>query len=242
MTFPLFFRLLIGFFCFSFQTLAQTPPPYVVGKVLDRDTGQGLDNATVTNPRTRQVGRTNRAGAYYLLVQPGDSVIVTSLTHGRGGLKWDGRTKEPALTMQRLFADDAVMLAEVTVRGKREEQIRRELQQLLNEPKALKGLSEDQILGLAQSPITLLYELFSKQAKSRRKAAVLSQQYRRQRLADYRLDLLVGQATTLKGDDVDAFKTYCNFPVEFVLGSSEYELTYAIFQRVEEFKGRNSAR
>jgi len=242
MNLPLFFRLLVGLSWFSFQTLAQTPPPYVVGKVLDRDSGQGLDNAIVTNPRTRQVGRTNRAGAYYLLVQPGDSIIINSLTHGRGGLKWDGRTKEPTLTLQRLFADDAVMLAEVTVRGKREEQIRRELQQLLNEPKALKGLSEDQILGLAQSPITLLYELFSKQAKSRRKAAVISQQYRRQRLADYRLDLLVGQATTLKGEEIDAFKTFCNFPVEFVLGSSEYELTYAMLQRVEAFRGRSPVR
>lgn len=242
MTLRLFFRLFVGLSSISFQALTQTPPPYVVGKVLDRDTGQGLDNASVTNPRTRQVGRTNRAGAYYLLVQPGDSILITSLTHGRGGLKWDGHTKEPTLTMQRLFADDAVMLAEVTVRGKREEQIRRELQQILSEPQARKGLTEDQILGLAQSPITLLYELFSKQAKSRRKAAVLSQQFRRQRLADYRLDLLVGQATTLKGDEIDSFKTFCNFPVEFVLGSSEYELTYAILQRIGSFHQRNLAR
>ncbi|MBC7892910.1 MAG: hypothetical protein H7Y12_11895, partial [Sphingobacteriaceae bacterium] len=230
MTLPLFFRLLVGLSLASFHTLAQTPPPYVVGKVLDRDTGQGLDNASVTNPRTRQVGRTNRAGAYYLLVQPGDSILINSLTHGRGGLKWDGRTKEPTLTMQRLFADDAVMLAEVTVRGKREEQIRRELQQLLNEPKALKGLSEDQILGLAQSPITLLYELFSKQAKSRRKAAVLSQQYRRQRLADYRLDLVIGQATTLRGEEAEAFKKYCSLSDDFVLTATEYELTFEVLR------------
>ncbi len=236
MTLRLFFRLLVGLSSISLQAIAQTPPPYVVGKVLDRDTGQGLDNASVTNPRTRQVGRTNRAGAYYLLVQPGDSIIITSLTHGRGGLQWDGRTKEPTLTMQRLFADDAVMLAEVTVRGKREEQIRRELQQILSEPQARKGLTEDQILGLAQSPITLLYELFSKQAKSRRKAAVLSQQYRRQRLADYRLDLVIGQATPLRGEEAEAFKKYCSFSDDFVLRATEYELTFEVLRRMEVYK------
>lgn len=209
---------------------------YIVGQVRDGETNRGVENASVLNKRTKQMGRTNRNGAYYMLVKPGDSIIVTSVTHGRAGLRWDGTTKEPVLTMTRQVPDDAIELPGVTIVGKREEEIKRELQQLLREPEALKGLSGDEILGLAESPITLLYELFSKQAKSRRKAAVLSQQFRRHRLADYRLELIIGQATNLKGDDIERFKTYCRFSDEFLLQSSEYELTYAVLQRVAAFK------
>ncbi len=231
-------RLLLALLLFPLTLFAQTPP-YVVGKALDDSTRVSIDNATVTNPRTRQVGRTNRTGAFYLVVKPGDSIVVRSLTHGRAAIRWDGQTKEPVILMKRQFPDEvAIELPNVTITGKREEQIRRELQQILSEPEARKGLSEDEILGLAQSPITLLYELFSKQAKSRRKAAMLSQQYRRHRLADYRLDLMIGQATSLKGDDAERFKTYCRFTDEFVLTAPEYDLTYQVLNRYEEFKTR----
>lgn len=213
---------------------------YIIGKVLDDSTGQGVDNASVTGEQLRSAARTNRLGAYYLLTQPGDSIHVTSQTHGKGAFRWDGVTREPVLKLKRQFPDDdATLLPEVTVTSKRELQIRRELEQILREPKASKKLSGDEILNLADSPISLLYELFSRQARSRRKAAVLSQQYRRHRLADYRLDLLIGQATMLKGPDIDAFKAYCRFPDDYVLESSEYDLTYEILQRLPLFRPRN---
>lgn len=228
-------RLLFALLFFPLALFAQTPP-YVVGKALDDSTGTGIDNATVTNPRTKQVGRTNRLGAFYLIVKPGDSIVVSSITHGRRGIKWDGIAREPEIRLHRTLPDEAAIeLPGVTVRGKREEQIRQELQQLLSEPVARKGLSEDEILGLAQSPITLLYELFSKQAKSRRKAAVLSQQYRRHRLADYRLDLLIEQATPLRGTEAEKFKKYLNFSDEHVLLATEYELTFDVLRLYEMF-------
>lgn len=231
-----FMRLLLAFVSFPFILFAQSPP-YVVGKALDDSTGQGVDNATVTNPRTKQVGRTNRLGAFYLVVKPGDSIVVSSITHGRRGIRWDGTAREPVVRMHRVLPDEvAIELPGVTVRGKREEQIRQELQQILSEPQARKGLSEDEILGLAQSPITLLYELFSKQAKSRRKAAVLSQQYRRHRLAEYRLDLVVEQATPLWGEESERFKKYLNFSDEHVLLASEYELTFDVLRLYEMFR------
>lgn len=230
----LFFALLFS----PLGLLAQTaPPPYVVGHALDDSTGQGVDNATVTNPRTKQMSRTNRHGAFYLLVKPGDSIVVSSLTHGRRGIKWDGVTRDPILRMHRVLPDEvAIELPGVTVRGKREEQIRKELQQLLSEPEAKRGLTSDQVLDLAMSPITLLYEAFSKQAKSRRKAAVLSQQYRRHRLADYRLDLTIEQATPLRGEEAERFKKYLNFSDEHVLLASEYELTFDVLRLYEMFK------
>lgn len=231
--FLLFFFLLIG----SFGALAQVPR-FIIGKALDQETNKGVNNATVINPRTQAIGRTNSLGAFYLEVKPGDSVIVISPSHGRMGLKWDGVTKDPQLVMKRQLADDVINLPVLTVRAKRDAEIRKELAQILSEPEARKGLSGEEIFSLAQSPVTLLYELFSKQAKAHRKAMVISQQHRKRMLANYRVELITQRATDLQGETIETFRDYCNFNDDFVLQASEYDLTFAVLQRYKQYARR----
>lgn len=225
----LFILLLLPTCC-----LAQTPR-FIIGKVLDQQDGKGVNNATVINPRTQAMGRTNAAGAFYLDVKPGDSVIVTSPSHGRAGLKWDGLTKDPQLVMKRQLADDVINLPVLTVRGRRESEVRKELEAILREPEARKNLSGEQAFSLAQSPITLLYELFSKTARAGRKAAVISQQHRKRMLANYRVELITQRATDLQGETIETFRDYCNFNDDFVLQASEYDLTFAVLQRYKNY-------
>lgn len=229
-------KLLLILLFVSFASLAQTPK-YIIGKVLDQETGRGVGNASVINKRTLAVGRTNQIGNYYLQVKPGDSVVVTSPTHGRYAFLWDGSTQQPLLRIKRQLADNVIQLDEVTVRGKQEAELKRELEQLLSEPEAKRGLSGEQVLDRAASGsvITLLYEAFSKRAKSDRKALVLMQEDRRHKLASYRFDLVAGRATDLTGDNLTKFKEFCRFEDMFVLQSSEYELTFAILQRLKEY-------
>ncbi|GAA4466263.1 hypothetical protein GCM10023189_48030 [Nibrella saemangeumensis] len=241
-------RLLIALLFISCSLLAQTPgnssgtssgtptPKFILGKVLDQETGAPVDNGSVINKRSQAVGRTNQTGAFYLQVKPGDSVIVTSPSHGRAGIKWDGVTPSPVIKMQRQYS--GITLAEVTVTAKREAEIRRELEVLLREPEARRNLSAEEIVGLAQSPVTLLYELFSRQAKANRKAAVIAQEHRRHMLAGYRMGLIAGRATDLKGDDLERFIDYTNFSDEFILFSSEYDLTFAVLQRYKQYQSR----
>jgi len=221
--------------CFPLFLYAQTPK-YIIGKVLDQETGRAVTNASVINKRSQAVGRTNQAGAYYIQIQPGDSVVITSPTHGRAAFFWDGTTAQPVMRMKRQLADNAITLNEVTIRGKQEAELKRELEQILSEPAARRNLSFGQALNLADSPITMLYEMFSKRAKADRKLAVLMQEDRRHRLADYRLDLIAGRATDLKGDNLDQFKEFCDFDDLFILQSSEYDLTYAILQKLKSYQ------
>ena len=214
--------------------LAQTPR-FIIGKVLDQESGVGVNDATVINPRTQAIGRTNASGAFYMDVKPGDSVIVTSPSHGRAGLKWNGTSKTPQLIMKRQLSDDIINLPTLTVRGRRESEVRKELEQLLREPEAKKNLSGEQIFDLAQSPVTLLYELFSKRAKAGRKAAVISQQHRKRMLANYRVELITQRATDLQGETIETFREYCNFNDDFVLQASEYDLTFAVLQRFRHY-------
>ena len=231
-----FFALLLLIIT-QFGTLAQVPR-FVIGKVLDQETGKGVNNASVINPRTQAMGRTNSLGAFYIEVKPGDSVVVISPSHGRVAMKWDGVTKEPQLVMKRQLSDDVINLPTLTVRGKREAEIRKELAQILSEPEARKGLSGEEIFSLAQSPVTLLYELFSKQARSHRKAVMISQQHRKRMLANYRVELITQRATDLQGEAIETFRDYCNFNDDFVLQAAEYDLTFAVLQRYKQYARR----
>ena len=229
---------LFVFFLGSSTYLMAQSPRFIIGKVLDKEKGVGVNNATVINPRTQAIGRTNTVGAFYLDVKPGDSVVVTSPSHGRAAFRWDGATKEPQLLMKRQLADDVVNLPTLTVRGRREAEVRKELEQILREPEARKNLSGEQVLSLAQSPVTLLYELFSKSARASRKAAVISQQHRKRMLANYRVELIAQRATDLQGETIETFRDYCNFNDDFVLQSSEYDLTFAVLQRYKQYSRR----
>ena len=216
---------------------AQPGQKYVLGRFLDTDTQQGINRAVVTNKRTGQKARTNEAGRFVVLALPGDSLIATSLTHARAGLRWDGAQTEQLLTARRELADEKVVqLNEVTVVGKHEEELRRELQRALQEPEVRQQLSGDQVLALAQSPVTLLYEAFSKKAKADRKAAMLWQKYRWRQLAEYRMRLVAGNATDLSGDKLDQFIEFCKFEDDFILSASDYDLTFEVLRRYKKFQ------
>jgi hypothetical protein len=225
-------------FLFIASTAFSQTPKYIIGKVLDQETGQGVSNASVINKRSLAVGRTNQLGNYYLQIKPGDSVVVTSPTHGRKAFRWDGNTQQPTIRMRRELADNVVNLAEVTVRGKQEAELKRELEQLLSEPEAKRGVSAEQVLDRAASGsvITLLYEAFSRRAKADRKVLVLMQEDRRHKLALYRFDLVASRATDLTGDELDKFREFCQFEDMTILQASEYELTFAILQHLKAFK------
>ncbi len=200
----------------------------MLGKVLDVATKEGVNLATITNLKTRDMTRTNKQGVFFLDASVGDSIEIASLTHVRGGFRWDGKTDEIVITLKKL--DKAIELPEVKVTTKREQELQKEIERVLAEPEARKNLSLGEAISMAQSPISLLYELFSKSAKEDRKVAMLMQEKRRRDLADYRFGMIAGQATELSGDGLIRFRYFCDFSEEFLLLSSDYDLTYEVLQ------------
>jgi hypothetical protein len=226
-------KLIFLLFLAVSTTVEAQQQKYILGKLLDSQTQQGIELATVVNQRTKQTTRSNKKGAFFLYANPGDSIIATNL-NGRVGIKWDGQTEDPVLFMKQVGR----ALPEVIVTTKREETLRRELEQVLREPEATKNLSVDQVLNLAQSPVTLLYEMFSRRARSDRQVLVLMQQARKRKLANYRLELIAAQATRLRGEELERFLRFCNFEEEFLLAATEYDLTYETLQAYQAFKRR----
>lgn len=216
---------------------------YVVGTVIDQTTQKAVDRATVVNQRTRQRARTNSTGRFFLTAQPGDSLILTSQLYTRISIRYDG-SDNPQITAKALPAMPyrVVDLAEVTVTAKRYEEVKREIQQVLDEPTASTKVTGEQAFDrLADGAgVTLLYEMFGKRPKSDRKAYVIMQQDRRHALALERFRLLVDQATDLKGEDADRFFDYCDLDDEFLLRAPDYDLINTVQQlRTRYGKGFN---
>lgn len=232
-----FFRAFLIFGFTSFVVLmGNAQRRYIVGKVIDPETMKGVDRASVLNQATKHIVKTNANGLFSILAGKDDSLIVTSLTHGRNGIQWDGVTEEPVIYSRRLMK--SIDLPEVKIKTKREEQLEKEIREILAEPERTTKLGGEKTMELIQSPISLLYEAFSRRAKSDRKVLVLMQQERRQKLAEYRLSMIAGRITDYRGDELDRFMYFCNFKQDFLLTSSEYELTYEILQAQKQYKAR----
>ncbi len=225
------------FLCFTCALLgsgsAWAQGKYVVGTVIDQTTKQGVDKVTIVNQRTRQRARTNTSGRFFMTLQPGDSLILTSQLYNRTGIRYDG-SDNPTLIAHALppMPYRVIDLDEVTVTGKRYEEVKREIQQILDEPTASRKVTGEQAFDrLADGAgVTLLYELFGKRPKSDRKAYYIMQQDRRHALALERFRLLVEQSTTLKADEVDRFYDFCDLDDDYLLKAEDYDLINTLQQ------------
>ncbi len=217
---------------------AQAQGKYIIGTVVDQVSKKPVDKVTVTNKRTTQRARTNAAGRFFLTLLPGDSIILNSQLYNRVGIRYDG-SDNPTIVARALppMPYRVVDLAEVTVTGKRYEEVKREIREILDEPVASRKVTGEQAFDrLADGAgVTLLYELFGKRPKSDRKAYYIMQQDRRHALALERFRLLVEQATSLKPDEVDRFYDYCDFDDEFLLKASDYDMINAIQQMRNQY-------
>ncbi len=232
---------LLFLFLLSFSTFAQKS--YVLGKAIDKVTKKGIPSATVVNKNTKQITRTSENGNFLVRASKGDSIKISSIGYKNAGIEWDGVTMEPILEMKQ----DAIALQEVVVRDKRLEQIKKQIDELLAAPEASTKLKWKDISNLINTntstpgaigiSIDGLYELFSKEGKSRRKLAAMKQEDLRKLLVEYRYNTeYISFVTKLKGQELKNFMKFCNLPENFVLSANDYDLTFEVYRCLEEFQ------
>jgi hypothetical protein len=219
---------------------------YVLGRAIDKTTKQGIPSATVVNKNTRQITKTSDNGNFLVKASKGDSIKITSVGYKIGGIEWDGVNTEPVIELPQ----DAIVLQEVTVKDRRLEVIRKQIDELLAAPEASTKLKWKDISNLintnTSSPgggigisIDGLYQLFSKEGKTRRKLEAMKQEDLRKLLVEYRYSAeYVSYVTKLKGDQLKSFMKFCNLPDNFVLTANDYDLTFEVFRCLDEFKSK----
>jgi hypothetical protein len=239
------YRFLI-FIILSFTTNIYAQKGYLIGKVINQENKKGVPSATVTNKNSKQITKTNGAGEFFIWASMGDSIKTSSIGYADAGMMWDGITKEPIIEAKPI----AIMLGEVVVKTQRPENLRKEIDDFLRDPDwaaTMKKNAINRMVGMQPSngqpgmtlSIDALYEIFSKEGKSKRKLAALEQKDLEEFYLNARYNKeFVAYITKLQGKDLDRLIDFCPLPRDFILRSSDYELTFAILQCFREFQSR----
>ncbi len=89
------------------------------------------------------------------------------------------------------------------------------------------------------SPITALYNLLSKEGKSNRKLAKILEQEELESLLYPKFNReMVGRVSGLEGIELNEFIEFCNFNPDFLLESTDYQITQAIRKYLEKWEER----
>jgi hypothetical protein len=91
------------------------------------------------------------------------------------------------------------------------------------------------------SPITALYNQFSKQGKAQRKLSLLQEIEAKEAAYKKRLNAgWVSELTRLEGEELEAFMDFCHPDADFVLHAEDYDLIVAILDCYDTFQQRES--
>ena len=223
------------------SSLSFAQKQYIFGKALDKETQRPLASATVVNKTSKQITKTNDKGDFFLWVMKGDSIKITSVGYKDKTALWDG-TKEPVIMLKQ----EAIMLGEVVVRERRAENLKKEIEDFVNNPYGSKEMRKEILRNMLNTntsqpgigiSIDAIYDMFSKEGKSRRKLADLEQKDLKKFYVELRYNAqLAGYITKLKGDDLVRCMKFCALGDDFVIQASDYDLTYQIYRCYEEFK------
>jgi CarboxypepD_reg-like domain len=232
---------LVFFVFFSFVLKAQEKSIY--GKVLEIGTSKGISNINILNKRSGQIVATNESGDFYMRALPNDSILISTYGYKRVGLAWDGRNKNPIISVKQ----EAIMLQEVVVIDKKYVNLQKEIAYFLAHPHDSKALRNEILKSMINThtsqpmsigvSIDALYDMFSKEGKEKRKLADLQFNDVKTFYADLRYNKqIVAQITHLPEDDLEEFMGFCKPTQDFILTSSDYELTFKILKCLGEFR------
>ncbi|MDP5122035.1 MAG: carboxypeptidase-like regulatory domain-containing protein [Spirosomaceae bacterium] len=215
----------------------------VYGKVIDVENGKPINSVTVVNQRSKQRAVSNERGDFFIWAIAGDSIKTVAIGYVGEGIKYDGTSNKPTITMKI----DAIALAEVVITEKRNENLQAEIAAFLKNPGGAKGMREEIMKNMIQTQnlsqpgigisIDALYDMFSKQGKSRQKVAELEMLDAKKFYAELRYNKRwVNYLTKLEGDELDVFMKFCPMTDDYILRASDYDLTYEVFKCFRQFK------
>jgi hypothetical protein len=214
---------------------AQCEQVFISGKVLDTMRQQNFFNLMVINKTTGRgvFGQPN--GHFSVYARPGDRIALS--TKGYPVYEFIAKPDENCQCKVEAFVERLPQeVQEVIVRPlKTLEQIKEEREALaLRETRTVTGVN------VLQSPITALYQAFSK--KEQNKRWIAEQQYKddQRKIVQELLRLYVAfDIIELSESEFDEFITFLNLDEQFIKTASEMELILFIKDKYEHYKQMN---
>ncbi|MFM7234337.1 MAG: hypothetical protein ACKOZM_07075 [Flavobacteriales bacterium] len=205
----------------------------ILGELRD-EMDQPIPNAIIIN-RTNKKGSFGKPnGSFEVRCQRGDTLAITSLGFQTRYVTY-ADSLYSAVFKIRLYLDmRSYMAAEVEVFAPRDlEQIQADIEKLGYNEKDYMISGINAVL----SPITFLYQQFSKKEQSKRKVAYLENEDRKRELLKELFRLYVDYEIIALNDELfDDFITYLNVSDDFLINSTQYDFLVYVKDRFRDYK------
>jgi hypothetical protein len=229
------------------QVYAQTNS-LIYGRTLSADRINIVQLASVLNTNQQKRAISNRQGYFKVLANPSDTIIITAI--GYDSILFIAQELMSAAgndTIVVLLKSKNYLLKEakiVSSNPKRDSLARAAAEFLKTDPLMN---NYDRILnrqkGGLMSPLTAMYQQFSKEGKDAARFEDFLYYMEKQKLVDRRFNRdFVKKATNLPDIQLDEFMVYCKPDKDFVLSASEYELIAKVQQCAHEFNNKRRQR
>jgi len=221
----------------AFIAKAQDNPGITIkGKVYDSNDNEAQYNLMVLN-KTGLVGVFgDRDGRFTITCHKNDSLVLNAVGYQTVSLSFrDSVVKKeyhPLIALEPIRYE----LKQVSVFSKRDlNEIQKDIEKLGYDKKdyVLSGIDA------IQSPITFLYETFSKRERSRRLVAQMeNEDQKRELLKELFRQYVDADIINLDNDEFDNFIDFCHVSEEFMKHSTQYEFCVYIRGRYYEYRNR----
>lgn len=212
----------------------------ISGKVISSDPERTLYDLMVVNKRTR-VGAFGKVdGSFSVRAQKTDTLIIGSAGHQSVFVCMKDSAAKEVYTVNVRLMQNVIRLREFQVVPKRDlEDIQKEIAEL--------GYNEEDYMlngvNALESPITFLYQSFSKREESKRRVAELRNEDRKRALLKELLKRYVEyDIINLSNDSFDDFIDFCSVPDEVIKGLSQYDFLMHIKKKYELYSSLGPTR
>ncbi len=244
--------LLAGWMSFSGLCLAQTEPGGAIslsGTIVD-ETDAPVPYVTISVLNRNEGVVSNAEGFFFLRFDRQDTLELSALGFEKQQLYLGDTATADNYDVNIRLSEKTYTLENITVLAYKDEEAFRRAILALDEKDLPKETPKIRIPGSyegphiekrpgAASPLSFLYDRFSKRARYEREARQAQQDYdyRKKLSGKYNRDL-VGKVTGLQDEQLEEFMAQCRLEDTFIEKSNEYEIILAINQCYEDFKVR----
>ena len=201
------------------------------GQVSSSEADRAFYDLMIVNKRTRSGGFGKPDGSFEVRALKTDTILVGSVGHATVPITMADSVDKPVYIVQVRLRPLTVQLRAVEVLPERElKEIQKDIEKLGYDERDYRISSVDAL----QSPITFLYQEFSKRERSRRKLAELLNEDRKRELLKELLHKYVEyDIINLSDESFDDFIDFCAVPDPVIKGLSQYEFLLYIKKKYE---------
>lgn len=233
-----FIRQVVVFLCFALPAVMQAQDTTIVVKGTATDpNGRPIQDLLIVNQRTYMGSFGNSDGTFRVSVRKNDTLQFGGMGFKSFTISYADSTYKPEYTLKLNLDELIVEVGEATVFAPRElSEIQQDIEELGFDDRDYRTSGVDAL----SSPITFLYERFSRRAQNKRQVMEMENDDRRRELLKELFQKYVSyDIIQLSDEDFDEFIDFLNVSDHFLQNTTQYDFILYVKDRYKAFRKRN---